>query len=263
MCSLFVSSCWCLVLVESLSPSNNVVIRLKDVHKSFGDKAILKGVNLDVVKGKSVAVMGGSGTGKSVLLKHIVKLVEPETGRVQVEGRWLRDVDEKEMNAIRLRVGYLFQGGALFDSMTVEENLNFILRRHTSLDPVARAERIGEALSCVHLYSKARQFPAELSGGQRKRVALARATVLGPDILLCDEPTTGLDPVSVRTVSDLIVYLRDERGATVVSITHDLLCAEIISDEVHFLHDGRVIESGDFATVKGSPNPILREFFLA
>ena len=236
---------------------------MEDVHKSFGAKAILKGISLDIAKGKSVAIMGGSGTGKSVLLKHMVKLIEPDIGRVWVSGRCLEAARERELDAIRLRIGYLFQGGALFDSMTVANNLDFILRRHTVMDADARAHRIEEALSWVRLSEKGPQFPSELSGGQRKRVALARATVLEPDILLCDEPTTGLDPASVRTVSDLIVYLRNEKGTTVVSITHDLLCAEIISDEVYFLHEGHVIASGDFTTVRDSNDPVLREFFLS
>ncbi len=250
-------------MADPAQQPDNVIIRLEDVHKSFGDKDILNGITLDIAKGQSVAIMGGSGTGKSVLLKHVVRLIKPDRGRVWVGGRCLEGIGESEMDAIRLRIGYLFQGGALFDSMTVEENLDFILRRHTVLDPAARAARIGQALSWVRLHDKGRQFPSELSGGQRKRVALARATVLGPEILLCDEPTTGLDPVSVRTVSDLIVYLRNEKGTTVVSITHDLLCAEIISDEVHFLHGGRVVASGDFATVRDSSDSILQEFFLA
>lgn len=243
------------------APPKNVLIRLQEIHKAFGSRSILRSVSLDVERGTSVVVMGGSGTGKSVLIKHIVRLIEPDSGVVWVGGRRLDMMAENELDELRLGIGYLFQGGALFDSMTVAQNLDFILRRHTAQDSNARVESIAEALAWVELSEKAAQFPAELSGGQRKRAALARSIILGPDILLCDEPTTGLDPAAVRTVSSLIKRLREERGVTAVTITHDLLCADIIADSTCFLHNGHVIASGCLAQLRNNPHPALRNFF--
>lgn len=242
-------------------PPQNILIRLQDIHKAFGTRSVLRGVSLDVERGTSVVVMGGSGTGKSVLIKHIVRLIRPDSGTVWVGGRRLGAMAENELDELRLGIGYLFQGGALFDSMTVAQNLDFILRRHTAQDWRARAESTKEALAWVELGDKAGQFPAELSGGQRKRAALARSIILGPDILLCDEPTTGLDPAAVRTVSSLIKRLREERGVTAVTITHDLLCADIIADSACFLHGGNVIASGRLARLRNNPHPALRNFF--
>ena len=242
-------------------PPEDVVIRLTDVHKSFGTKSVLRGVSMDVERGSSVAIMGGSGSGKSVLIKHVVRLIQPDSGLVWVAGRRLDTMDEEELDQVRLRMGYLFQGGALFDSMTVADNLEFILLRHTAFTGAERAERVEETLAWVQLRDKATSYPSELSGGQCKRIALARAIVLEPEILLCDEPTTGLDPASVRVVSHLILRLREERGVCAVSITHDLLCAEIIADTAYFLYGGRVIAQGALARLQKSVHPVLRNFF--
>lgn len=237
------------------------VIELRDVHKAFGDVEVLRGVSISVGEGISSVVMGGSGTGKSVLIKHVVRLMEPDQGEVWVRGERMDTLPAKEVDHVRLTIGYLFQGGALFDSMTVEQQLDFYLRRHTKLTPEERDERITETLSWVNLSHTREQFPAELSGGQKKRIGLARSIILQPGILLYDEPTTGLDPVSVRTVSELIVRLRDERGITSIAITHDLQCTEIIGDEVHFLHEGRIIASGSLDDLRRSDDPVLRNFF--
>jgi len=242
-------------------PPDDVVIALRDVHKAFGDKHVLCGVSLSVNRGTSAVVMGGSGTGKSVLIKHIVQLLEPDRGEVWVKGQRMDQLDDDAVDALRLHIGYLFQGGALFDSMTVYENLDFLLDRHTTLSRAERRERIEETLAWVNLREKAPQYPAELSGGQKKRIGLARAIILEPEILLYDEPTTGLDPISVRTVSDLIVRLRDERGITSIAITHDLLCAEIIGDAVSFLCEGKIIAHGVFDDLRHSGHPELRNFF--
>lgn len=242
-------------------PPDHIVIELRDIEKSFEEKQVLRGVSLSVERGTSAVVMGGSGTGKSVLIKHVVHLLKPDRGEVWVNGRRLDLLNEDDIDAMRLHIGYLFQGGALFDSMTVYENLDFLLNRHTKFSKGERRARIEETLAWVNLREKAPQYPAELSGGQKKRIGLARAIILEPEILLYDEPTTGLDPVSVRTVSELIVRLRDERGITSVAITHDLLCTEIIADSVHFLFDGQIIERGTLATLRRSEHPELRNFF--
>ena len=246
---------------DGQAPPDHVVIELRDVHKGFEEKQVLRGVSLSVEKGTSAVVMGGSGVGKSVLIKHIVQLLKPDRGEVWVKGRRIDLLEDDELDAMRLHMGYLFQGGALFDSMTVYENLDFLLNRHAKLSKVQRRERIEETLAWVNLRVKAPQYPAELSGGQKKRISLARAIILEPEILLYDEPTTGLDPISVRTVSNLIVRLRDERGITSVAITHDLLCTEIIADAVHFLFEGQIVSRGTLETLRRSDHPELRNFF--
>jgi len=242
-------------------PPEGTIIELRDLYKSFGSLDVLNGASLSVEKGTSAVVMGGSGAGKSVLLKHVVKLLTPDEGEPWVKGRRVDEMSGDELDDLRLSIGYLFQGGALFDSMSVRENMNFFLNRHSDLSEDEREDRIEETLSWVNLAHTAPKFPAELSGGQQKRVGLARAIILQPEILLYDEPTTGLDPVSVRTVAELIVRLRDERGITSVAITHDLLCADIITDRAHFIYEGEILESGTLDELKRSDHPTLRNFF--
>ncbi len=251
------------VPAERRPPEDGVVLALRDVHKSFGGVDVLKGVSLGVGRGTSVVVMGGSGSGKTVMLKHFVKLIIPDAGEVWVKDRRVDRLDGDALDDLRLSMGYLFQGGALFDSMTVYENLNFFLKRHTDQAKGERSDRIEETLAWVNLADAAPKYPAELSGGQQKRIGLARSIILEPEILLYDEPTTGLDPVSVRTVSNLIVRLRDERGITSVAITHDLLCAEIIADRTHFLSEGKIVQSGSLDDLRHADHPGLRNFFGA
>ena len=221
--------------VGSGPPPDDIAIEFRGVSKAFGKKVILDGASLSIPKGNSVVVMGGSGTGKSVTIKHVVQLLEPDAGEVWVLGKRVDTLPKDEMDALRLRIGYLFQSGALFDSMTVFENLDFVLSRHTDDRAARRKERIMETLSWVDIEPQAGQYPSELSGGQRKRAGLARSIILEPEIMLYDEPTTGLDPVSVRNVAHLITRLRDERGISSIAITHDLLCAEMIADYIYFL----------------------------
>ena len=243
------------------APPEDMMIELRDLHKSFGDNHVLAGISLSIEQGNSAVVMGGSGTGKSVLIKHLVQLLLPDQGEVWVKGQRVDQLRGDALDKLRLSIGYLFQGGALFDSMNVYENLDFILERHSDLKRKERQERIEETLAWVNLRDTAPKYPAELSGGQKKRIGLARAIILQPQILLYDEPTTGLDPVSVRTVSDLIVRLRDERGITSIAITHDLLCAEIIADVAFFLDDGQIVAEGSLDDLKASDHPTVRNFF--
>ncbi len=245
----------------STPPPEGVVVELRDVHKAFGDKRVLRGVNMSVEKGTSGVVLGGSGTGKSVLTKHIVGLLMPDEGEVWVKGERVDLLDGDALDRKRLSIGYLFQGGALFDSMTVFENMRFYLDRHTKFDRDEKDDVIMEMLEAVNMPEKRDEFPAALSGGQRKRIGLARALVLKPEIILYDEPTTGLDPVSVRVVADLIVKLRDERGISSVAITHDLLAAQIITDRAFFLYEGKIIAAGTLDEVRATDHPALREFF--
>ena len=242
-------------------PPDNVVVDIRHLSKSFDGKSVLDDINLRVFDDKSAVVMGGSGTGKSVLVKHVVGLLRPDVGEVWALGRRVDRLEGDELDRLRLSTGYVFQGGALFDSMTVNENLDFILERHSKLSKMERKDRIAEALEWVKLPEKGLQYPAELSGGQKKRVGVARAIILEPELMLYDEPTTGLDPISVRTVSELIVRLRDDRGITSITITHDLLCAEIIADTVHFLSGGTLIASGELDEVRAMDHPETRNFF--
>jgi phospholipid/cholesterol/gamma-HCH transport system ATP-binding protein len=244
-------------------PASDIVVELRDVHKGFGAKEILKGVSFEVPRGQSVLVMGGSGTGKSVTIKHVVQLLRPDAGEVWVLGERADTLGQDAMDALRLKIGYLFQSGALFDSMTVYENLDFLLDRHTAMTPAERRERIEETLDWVNLTQTAPQYPAELSGGQRKRIGLARSIILEPEIMLYDEPTTGLDPISVRVVSDLITKLRDERGISSIAITHDMLCAELIADRIYFLQDGVIGAAGTLDEVRRSMVSGVRTFFQA
>ena len=245
----------------STPPPDDVVVEMRGVHKAFGTKQILRGVSLKVERGTSAVVLGGSGTGKSVLTKHVVGLLTPDRGEVWVLGDRVDLMDAEQLDRKRLRLGYLFQGGALFDSMTVYENMRFFLDRHTTLSKAEKDDLVMESREDVNLPDKRDQYPAELSGGQKKRIGLARTLILRPDIILYDEPTTGLDPVSVRVVSELIVKLRDERGISSMTITHDMLAAEIITDQAFFLMDGRIAASGTLDEVKASEDPALVEFF--
>jgi phospholipid/cholesterol/gamma-HCH transport system ATP-binding protein len=243
-------------------PPDDIEVALRDVYKAFGPNIrILRGLSLEVERGTSAVVMGGSGTGKSMLIKHVVKLLEPDDGEVWVQGKRMDLLEGDALDKQRLQIGYLFQSGALFDSMTVAENMDFFLTRNTDLDAGEREERITETLEWVSLAEKAPAYPAELSGGQKKRIGLARSLVLQPAIMLYDEPTTGLDPISVRAVSDLIVRLREERGITSITITHDLTCAEIITDRAHFLHEGHFAASGTLDELRQADHPMIREFF--
>jgi phospholipid/cholesterol/gamma-HCH transport system ATP-binding protein len=238
-------------------------IRLEHIRKSFGALDVLKDVSLTVPAGSAGVVMGGSGSGKSVLIKHIVGLLKPDAGAVYVDGERVDNLEGDDLDRVRLDTGYLFQSGAMFDSMTVFENMRFFLTRHRDMTEAEQKDHVEELLTWVDLSDKLNALPAELSGGQRKRVALARALVLDPSLMLYDEPTTGLDPISVRTVSELIVRLQEERNITSISITHDLLCAEIVADQVHFLDGGEIVAEGTLDDVRRSDHPFVSQFFAS
>lgn len=245
----------------STPPPETIIVALRDVHKAFGELRVLKGVNLQLERGMSAVVLGGSGSGKSVLIKHIVGLLEPDKGEVWVKGQRVDLLEGDALDKQRLNIGFLFQGGALFDSMTVYENMRFYLDRHTKWPKSEKDDAIAEVLEAVNLSDKGPQYPAELSGGQKKRIGLARALILKPEIILYDEPTTGLDPISVRVVAELIVKLRDERGISSIAITHDLLAASMITDSANFIAEGKIVASGTLDEVRNSDHPIVREFF--
>ena len=235
-------------------------IRLVDVHKAFGPKEVLKGFSLEIQEGQTLSVIGGSGVGKSVALKHIVGLLRPDQGEVWVDGRDVTAMDQEELYEVRRDVGYVFQFAALFDSMTINENVGMGLKRIPEWTPARISERVAECLRLVDLDGYGDRFPAELSGGQRKRAGLARAIATEPKYLLYDEPTTGLDPVTTAVIDGLIVRMREELGVTGVVITHDMDSAFRISDRIAMLHEGRIRFEGTPEEVRGTQDRVVRGF---
>lgn len=236
------------------------MIEIIGVHKSFGEKHVLKGVNLYIDKGESVVVIGGSGSGKTVLLRHIIGLLKPDKGTVIIDGVDLSMLDEDGLNELRKKFGMLFQAAALFDSMSVWENVGFALKRHKKLSDKAVKEIAIEKLRLVGLVGSENLMPSELSGGMRKRVGLARAIAMEPEILLYDEPTTGLDPITADAINDLIIEMREKLRVTSVAITHDMKSAYKIADKVAMLYNGEVIETGSPVEIKNTSNPVVRQF---
>ncbi len=238
----------------------SVKIELVDLHKSFGNNHVLRGVNLHVRDGESMVVIGGSGVGKSVLIKCIIGLIRPDSGNIRVDGQEITSLDEKSLNEIRKKFGMLFQAGALFDSLSVWENVGFGLKQHTSLgDGEIKAIAV-EKLRLVGLRHVEDLMPSELSGGMRKRVSLARALAMEPEILLYDEPTTGLDPIMADVINDLIVQMRRKLRVTSIAITHDMVSAYKIADRIAMLYEGEIIEVGTPQQNRESSNPIVQQF---
>jgi phospholipid/cholesterol/gamma-HCH transport system ATP-binding protein len=236
------------------------MITLKDIHKSFGAKQVLRGVNLEAKKGESLVIIGGSGSGKSVLLKHIIGLLEPDKGSVIVSSTDLSELDEDGLSFLRKRFGMLFQSSALFDSMRVWENVGFGLKRHTRM-PEADIKEVAIAkLKMVGLVGVEDVMPSELSGGMRKRVGLARAIAMEPDIMLYDEPTTGLDPIMADAINELIIKMRETLKVTSVTITHDMKSAYRIADTIAMLYNGVIVASGSPEEIKNTSDPVVRQF---
>lgn len=233
---------------------------MKDIHKSFKDKSVLRGVNLKVKKGESLVVIGGSGSGKSVLLKHIIGLLKPDKGSVMVDSTDISKLDEDGLNEIRKKFGMLFQSAALFDSMKVWENVGFGLKRHTSMTDEEIKEIAVQKLRKVGLVGVEEVMPSELSGGMRKRVGLARAIALEPEILLYDEPTTGIDPILADAINDLIIKMREELDITSVAITHDMKSAYKIADTIAMLYNGVIIAVGSPEEIQDASDPVVRQF---
>jgi len=235
------------------------VIELQDVHKAFGPKQVLTGFTLTVRDGETLVLIGYSGTGKSVVLKHIVGLLHPDAGEVIVDGRVVPTLDRAGLADLRRDIGYVFQFAALFDSMTVAENVALGLRnRDLAEDEIV--ERVQEALALVDLTGTDERTPAELSGGMRKRVGLARAIALRPRYLLYDEPTTGLDPVTAAVIDRLMVRTREHLGVTGLVVTHDMRSAYTVGDRIAMLYEGRVREVGTVAEIQETADPVVRQF---
>ena len=235
-------------------------IVLKDVHRAFGQNQVLRGLDLEVLDGETLSIIGFSGAGKSVILKHMVGLLRPDSGDVIVDGQNLSELDVGELNELRREIGYVFQFAALFDSMNIAENVAMGLRRMPEMYDDEIMARVSECLALVDLEGTEDRYPSELSGGMVKRAGLARAIATRPTYLLYDEPTTGLDPVTVTVIDRLIVRMKEELGVTGVVVTHDIASAYRISDRIVMLHDGRIRTSGTVDEIKESNDLLLRSF---
>ena len=236
------------------------LIRLIDVHKAFGTKKVLTGFTLDIPEGEAVVVIGYSGTGKSVAIKHIVGLLQPDRGEVWVDGREVPTLPRKELYELRSHIGYVFQFAALFDSFSIGENVAMGLRKQGLLSPAEIDQRVHEALELVDLPDVANRFPAELSGGMRKRVGIARAIALRPKYMLYDEPTTGLDPVTSATIDELMIRMREKLGVTSVVITHDMRSAYTVGTRIAMLYEGTVRQVGTVDEIRNTRDPVVRQF---
>lgn len=236
------------------------MIELRDIRKTFDDLVVLDGMNLKIHDGDTLVVMGKSGCGKSVTLKLILRLIFPEQGEIFIDGKEILEISENRMMEIRRKIGMLFQGGALFDSMTVWQNLAFQMLEHTDIPVPVIDQKISEILRFVNMDGSQGKFPNELSGGMQKRVALARALITTPEYVFFDEPTTGLDPVTSRTINDLIIRTREEFGVTSVVVTHDIVSAVTVGTKFAFLDGGKITFYGEREDLRTTDNPALQEF---
>lgn len=246
---------------KSSKANSDDIIVLKNLTKKFGDKTVLDNISLTIKKGQTTVILGPSGCGKTVLVKHLILLLRPTSGKIYFEGRRIDNVSENELNKIRVNYGFLFQGGALFDSLSVEENIMFPIKLHYKITKRSGIdELIKTKLAMVGLDGFQRFFPASLSGGQCKRAALARAIALNPKVILYDEPTTGLDPIRSDIINELILKLQRELGGTSVVVTHDMTSAYKIADRIIMLHNGKIIADGTADYIRNHPHPIVQQF---
>jgi len=238
------------------------VVEIQRLRKSFEGEEVLKDVNLTIPRGENAVIIGQSGIGKSVLIKCMVRLIRPDAGEIKILGKKINDLDEEELNEVRKKIGFLFQGNALYDSMSVRENLEFPLVRNNLAKGKKELEsRIFEALDNVGLRKTLDMMPSELSGGMKKRIGLARTLILRPEIILYDEPTTGLDPITSKEISNLIIKLQQHYQTTSIVITHDISCVRITANTIHVLRDGVFYTSGNYQQLKESKDPWINNFF--
>jgi phospholipid/cholesterol/gamma-HCH transport system ATP-binding protein len=237
------------------------VVALRDVQKSYGQQKVLDGISLTVSRSETLAVLGRSGAGKSVLLRLIIGLQKPDSGSISIHGRDTTNLGLEEMNELRVKMGFLFQQSALYDSLTVEQNVAFPLERHTRISKSERADRVRELLASVGMEAALSKMPGDISGGMKKRVGLARALALRPDILLLDEPTAGLDPITSGEIDELILKLQEENAMACIAVTHDLHSAKTIADRIALLDKGKVAIEGSFEDLAASNDEFVAEFF--
>jgi len=244
------------------SPSDrDGIIIIKDLTKKFSNNVVLDDISLTIEKGKTTVIIGPSGCGKTVLIKHLIVLLRPSSGEVYFKGQRIDNMGEIELNKVRTRYGFLFQGGALFDSLNVAENITFPIRQHFKVKHWDKFDEfVKTKLSMVGLEGFQNFYPANLSGGQRKRVALARAIALNPEVILYDEPTTGLDPIRADVINELILKLQRELGVTSVVVTHDMTSAYKIADRIIMLHNGKIIADGNAKYIRNHPHPVVQQF---
>jgi phospholipid/cholesterol/gamma-HCH transport system ATP-binding protein len=236
------------------------VIRVEGLRKAFGKQTVLDGIDLRVARGETLAVLGRSGTGKSVLLKLVVGLQKPDAGSIHIHGREVTNLALDELNEVRKKIGFLFQNAALYDSLSVEDNVIFPLKRHTKTSTSEQRERARALLAQLGMEKDVQKMPAQLSGGMRKRVGLARALALDPDILLFDEPTAGLDPITAGEINELIISLQEERKMSSILVTHDMRSARIVPDRLALLHEGKILVEGTFKDLEKSQDKFVSKF---
>jgi len=238
------------------------LIEIHNIHKSFGEQEVLCGINLNIEKGETLSIIGNSGCGKSVLIKHLIGLLQPDSGDIFIEGKNMKELDRKDLERVRRKFAMVFQGSALFDSLNVYENVSFGLRRiEKDLSEIRLKQKVAEVLEIVGMPGTENKMPSELSGGMRKRVGLARAVAMNPEILLYDEPTTGLDPVMSRVIDDLIVKTKNIFNVTSIVVTHDMVSVFKISDRVVMVDQGKIIEGGKPEDLSKIDNDVLQNFF--
>ena len=240
--------------------THDVVISFRGIRKAFGQNVIYDGLDLDIRRGETITVIGGSGTGKSVMLKMLIGLMRPDAGQIFFDGIEITALDEGGLIPIRRRIGMLFQGAALFDSLTVAENIAYPLREHMRMSPAERAARIREVLELVGLPGIEEMKPAELSGGMKKRVGLARAIAVGPEVIMYDEPTTGLDPINTNRINEVIIRTREALGVTSIVVTHDMQSAFMVSDRLAMLWQKRIAAVGTVDEIRASDDVMVRSF---
>lgn len=246
---------------DSENNAEGVVLEINHLSKSFGDKHVLKDANLKLLKGENLVILGKSGGGKSVLIKCIVNLITLDEGEIVVLGKNISELNKTELNEVRKQVGFLFQSAALYDSMTVRENLEFPLRTGKPIPQEEKDALVKEALENVNLLGEIDKMPSELSGGMRKRLGLARTLIVKPKIMLYDEPTTGLDPITSKEISELILQVQKKYQTSSIIITHDIECAKIVSNRIIILKEGVFTAEGSFEELKASEDPFVRSFF--
>ncbi|MBL7069923.1 MAG: ABC transporter ATP-binding protein [Candidatus Omnitrophica bacterium] len=236
------------------------MIEIQGLVKNFGSHRVLNELSLKIDSGSTCVIIGRSGCGKSVMLKHIMGILRPDKGSVRVDGKDLSGLGERELNALRLKMGYVFQGGALFDSLTVGENVGFGLIEHTNIGRDELLERIEESLSLVDLHGITNLMPSQLSGGMKKRVSLARALCIKPNLILYDEPTTGVDPITAASINELIRSLHDKLKVTSIVVTHDMKSAYKVADRIAMMYHGKIICEGTVDQIQNSPHPVVHQF---
>jgi phospholipid/cholesterol/gamma-HCH transport system ATP-binding protein len=239
---------------------NNTAIRLRALNKSFGDQKVLSGVNLSVARGETMTVLGRSGTGKSVMLRLLIGLEKPDRGKIEINGEEITKLSFDDLNRVRKTIGFLFQGAALYDSLSVEENVAFPLRRHSKMTDDERRDRVHDLLARVGVEDAASKMPSDISGGMKKRVGLARALALDPEIMLLDEPTAGLDPITADEINQLIRGLQKERNTSSIVVTHDMRSVRTVADRIALLKEGSILVEGTLDELSQNHDPFVAKF---